>query len=77
VDALGYDDSQKLIYIPAGKDGNVTVASGRAGQVHNRVVADRADDGGWQDDRRRSGQAHGAGPARGPITYAWLYAISH
>jgi DNA-binding beta-propeller fold protein YncE len=26
VDALGYDPSQKLIYIPAGDDGNVTVA---------------------------------------------------
>ncbi len=25
VDALGYDQSQKLIYIPAGRDGNVTV----------------------------------------------------
>ncbi|MEO7368525.1 MAG: YncE family protein [Gemmatimonadaceae bacterium] len=25
VDALGYDPSQKLIYIPAGRDGNVTV----------------------------------------------------
>jgi len=25
VDALGYDASQKLIYIPAGRDGNVTV----------------------------------------------------
>ncbi|MGH7594011.1 MAG: YncE family protein [Gemmatimonadales bacterium] len=26
VDALGWDQSQKLIYIPAGRDGNVTVA---------------------------------------------------
>jgi DNA-binding beta-propeller fold protein YncE len=25
VDALGFDDTQKLIYIPAGRDGNVTV----------------------------------------------------
>src|SRR5262249_30746565 len=25
VDALGYDAAQKLIYIPAGRDGNVTV----------------------------------------------------
>ena len=25
VDALGYDESQKLIYIPSGRDGNVTV----------------------------------------------------
>lgn len=26
VDALGYDPSQQLIYIPAGRDGNVTIA---------------------------------------------------
>jgi len=25
VDALGYDDNQKLIYIPSGRDGNVTI----------------------------------------------------
>ena len=38
VDALGYDDSQKLIYIPAGRDGNVTVVHQDAADKYTTVA---------------------------------------
>lgn len=38
VDALGYDASQKLIYIPAGRDGNVTVVHQDAADKYTVVA---------------------------------------
>ena len=38
VDALGYDPSQKLIYIPAGRDGNVTIAHQDSPNVYTVVA---------------------------------------
>lgn len=38
VDALGYDPSEKLMYIPAGRDGNVTVVRQEGADAY-RVVA--------------------------------------
>jgi len=38
VDALGYDPSQKLIYIPAGRDGNVTVVRQDAADKYTVVA---------------------------------------
>ena len=38
VDALGYDASQKLIYIPAGRDGNVTVVRQDAADKYTVVA---------------------------------------
>jgi YVTN family beta-propeller protein len=38
VDALGYDDSQKLIYIPAGRDGNVTIVHQDAADKYTTVA---------------------------------------
>jgi DNA-binding beta-propeller fold protein YncE len=38
VDALGYDDAQKLIYIPAGRDGNVTIVHQDAADKYTTVA---------------------------------------
>lgn len=96
VDALGYDDSQKLIYIPAGKDGNVTVVHQDAPDKYTVVATVPTMAGGktiavdpvkhmafvlaLEYGPAPAGAAAppaGRGPARGPITGAWLYAISH
>jgi DNA-binding beta-propeller fold protein YncE len=38
VDALGYDAEQKLIYIPAGRDGNVTIVHQDAADTYSTVA---------------------------------------
>ena len=57
VDALGWDQSQKLMYIPAGRSGNVTVVhEDSPGQVHASSRRCRR----WrrEDGRRRRREAH-------------------
>ena len=56
VDALGWDPAKKLIYIPNGGEGNVTVVhQDSAGQVHGG--RDRRHVRRRQDDQRRSDDA--------------------
>ena len=56
VDALGWDPAKKLIYIPNGGEGNVTVVHQDSADKYT-VVADGADLRGREDDLRRSGDA--------------------
>ena len=56
VDALGWDPSKKLIYIPNGGEGNVTVVHQDSADKYT-VVATVADVRRREDDRRRSGDA--------------------
>ena len=56
VDALGWDPSKKLIYIPNGGEGNVTVVHQDSPDKYT-VVATVADVRRREDDRRGSGDA--------------------
>ena len=96
VDALGYDPSQKLIYIPAGRDGNVTVVK-QDGPDKYTTVATVATMVGAKTiavdavthtayalaleygppPAGAPAPAAGRGPARGPVTGAWLFVITH
>ena len=96
VDALGYDPSQKLIYIPAGSDGNVTVVK-QDGPEKYKTVATVTTMAGAKTiavdavthtayalaleygppPANAPAPAAGRGPARGPITGAWLFVITH
>lgn len=99
VDALGWDGSQKLIYIPAGQSGNVTVvrqdgpdkyttvatvATMRGTKtiavdpVTHRAYALALERGPAPTPAPGAPPpAAGARPPQGPITGAWLFAISH
>lgn len=93
VDALGYDAAQKLIYIPAGKDGNVTVYHQDTPDTYS-VVATVATGAGTKtvavDPVKHvayavaleygpvpAAPAGGRAPARGPVIGATLYVITH
>ena len=96
VDALGYDPSQKLMYIPAGRDGNVTVVK-QDGPDKYTTVATVATMVGAKTiavdavthtayalaleygppPAGAPAPAAGRGPARGPVTGAWLFVITH
>ena len=95
VDALGFDPSEKLIYVPAGRDGTVTVVR-EMGPDRYSVVATVPTMRGAKtiavDPIRHTaylfqpeygpapaGAAPGPGgrPARGPVTHAWFFAITH
>ncbi len=96
VDALGWDGGQKLIYIPAGQSGNVTVVRQDGPDKYTTVatvptmrgtktivvdpVTHRAYalalERGPAPAPAAGASAGGRGP-QGPITGAWLFAISH
>jgi DNA-binding beta-propeller fold protein YncE len=91
VDALGWDQSRKLMYIPAGGSGNVTIVhedSPDAFTVVETVPTMRGARTITVDPARHvayvfapeygpapAPAATGGRPARGPITAAWLIAI--
>ena len=96
VDALGYDDTQKLIYIPAGRDGNVTVVRQDGPDKYTTVATVTTMAGAKTitvDPVTHTAYAlaleygppaagapipeSGRGPARGPVTAAWLFVITH
>ncbi len=96
VDALGYDDAQKLIYIPAGRDGNVTIVHQDAADKYTTVATVATGTGAktiavdavkhlafavaieyGPVPANAPAPAAGRGPARGPITGATLFVISH
>ncbi len=96
VDALGWDGGQKLIYIPAGQSGNVTVVRQDGPDKYTTIatvptmrgtktivvdpVTHRAYalalERGPAPAPAAGAPAGGRGP-QGPITGAWLFAISH
>ncbi len=92
VDALGYDEAQKLIYIPAGKDGNVTVIHQDAPDQYT-VVSTVPTGAGTKtiavDPIKHIAYAvalqygpapmtpAGGRPARGAVIGATLYVITH
>jgi DNA-binding beta-propeller fold protein YncE len=73
VDALGWDPSEKLIYIPAGRDGNVTVVR-QDSPVHGSATVPTMR---GEDDCRRSGEhvaylfqpEYGPAPAPAPTRH--------
>ena len=93
VDALGYDQAQKLIYIPAGKDGNVTVVHQESADKYTVVATVPTGVGtktiavdpvkhvayavAVEYGPATTAPAEGRGPARGPIVGATLYVITH
>src|SRR2546421_10844186 len=89
VDALGWDASQRLIYIPAGRDSNVTVVHADSPD-HYRVLATVATMRGAKtitvDPVRHVAYLFqpeygpvppGSRALRGPVVAAWFFAISH
>ena len=93
VDALGYDAAQGLIYIPAGKDGNVTVFHQDAADKYTFVATVATGVGtktlavdpikhvayavALEYGPAPAAPAGGRGPSRGPVTGAYLYVITH
>src|SRR2546421_6548793 len=89
VDALGWDPSQKLIYIPAGRDSNVTVVHADAPdryRVLARVATMRGAKTITVDPVRHVAYLFqpeygpvppGSRTLRGPVVAAWFFAISH
>ena len=91
VDALGFDPAEKLIYIPAGRDSNVTVVHEDAPDKYT-VVATVATMRGaktitvdpvkhvaylFQPEYGPPPADAGQRPPRGPIIGTWFFAISH
>lgn len=92
VDALGWDPEQKLMYIPAGRDGNVTVVHQDGPDTYTVVATVPTILGAktiavdpirhiaylFQPEYGPApAPAPGARPARGPIVGTWFFAISH
>jgi len=89
VDALGWDPSQRLIYIPAGRDSNVTVVHADAPdryRVLARVATMRGAKTITVDPVRHVAYLFqpeygpvppGSRALRGPVVAAWFFAISH
>jgi hypothetical protein len=91
VDAMGWDQSQKLMYIPAGRSGNVTVVRENSPDSFTPVATVPTMNGSRTiavDDVRHVaylfGPEYGAAPpaangqrSRAPIVGAWLIKVSH
>lgn len=91
VDAMGWDQSQKLMYIPAGRSGNVTVVREDSPDRFTPVATVPTMNGSRTiavDDVRHVayffGPEYGAAPpaangqrSRPPVVGAWLIAVSH